>query len=84
MTLIGFAVFWLKLSHASFLHIALGQVKIVFLSAFLTEPCHSKICFIHDHICTIKDNIIYYISVSNLKYMFFNIKNRMYFENTAI
>ena len=28
-----------------------------------------------------KNNIIYYISVSNLKYMFFNnIKYRMYFE----
>ena len=29
MTLIGFAVFWLKLSHATFLHIAWGQVKKV-------------------------------------------------------
>ena len=27
-----------------------------------------------------KNNIIHYISVSNLKYMFFNIKYRMYFE----
>ena len=31
-----------------------------------------------------KNNIVYfYISVSNLKYMFFNIKYRMYFENTV-
>ena len=82
MTLIGFAVFWLQLSHATFLHIAWGQVKIVFLSAFLTEPCHSKNCFIHDHICTIKkiNNFLDYTSVSNLKYMFFNIKYRMYFK----
>ena len=59
---IGFAVFRLKLSHATFLHIAWGHVKMVFLSAFLTEPCHSKNSFIHDHTCT-KNNIIYYISV---------------------
>ena len=62
----------------------LGTGKIVFLSALLTEPCHSKKCFIHDHTGTIKNNIIYYISVSNLKYMFFNIKYRMYFENTVV
>ena len=31
-----------------------------------------------------KNNIIYYISVSNLKNMFFNIKYRMYFENTVV
>ena len=74
MTLIGFAVFRLKLLHATFLHIVWGQVKILLLSAFLTEPCHSKNCFIHDHTFTIKNNIICFISVSNLKYMFFNIK----------